>query len=47
MNYDCVGHMCWFSDSADLNFYGLDIPHTSASAVITVIGPASVVRYIL
>ena len=24
-------HMCWFSDCADLNFCGIDIPHTAAT----------------
>lgn len=38
-------HMSWFFDNADLSFFGIHVPETAASAVITFVGPASVVFF--
>lgn len=38
-------HMCWFLDSADINFLGKQIPGTGADAVITFVGPAGLVYF--
>lgn len=38
-------HMSWFFDDADLSLCGIRFPETAASAVITFIGPASVVFF--
>ena len=38
-------HMAWFFDNADLSLCGIHMPETAASAVITFVGPASVVFF--
>ena len=37
--------MSWFFDNADLSLLGVHMPETAASAVITFIGPASLVYF--
>jgi len=38
-------HMCWFLDSADINFMGKRLEGSGADATITFVGPASVVFF--
>ena len=38
-------HLAWFFDNADLNVAGIRVPRSDASAVITFIGPGSIVHF--
>jgi cholesterol 7-desaturase len=38
-------HKSWFIDHADLSFCGMHLPSTKASAVITLVGPGSLVYF--